>query len=516
MIVGERRRSAFMAGVAAAGIMEAADLAARAQAGAPSIPELAASLITSLLPAQAFGAVLVAFRYTARPLLLVSLVMALLCLGGGAAVALAPARYLSRPPRNAMGRLHPFASQPLLGGAAWAPVLTLSVAFSAASSLLLLPPSGLSVLGPNAAWLLLRNVLFIAICLRLTGERAKKQAAVGGISRRLFLEQFGLLASASVVGVAVFRGLTGLVRDYLSTTPTGRVGPFGDATPPVTPNSSFYVVSKNLLGDPEIGGDGWQLQVRGKRHLSLDRDQLLRMSDARQLQTLECISNEVGGDLIGTADWEGVRVASLLRLAGEDPGFRYVIFNAADNYSDSLPINVALDPSTIIALRMNGASLPPRHGFPARLLIPGRYGMKNVKWLNSIEAASDDQLGYWELRGWSRDAVAKTTSRFDLPAPGRVHAERPILLAGIAYAGRRGISGVQVRINDGNWVDARIDAALSEFTWSMWRFDWRPEWSGRHVLDVRAVDGVGRVQSKTPETPIPTGAAGYHRITVDA
>jgi DMSO/TMAO reductase YedYZ molybdopterin-dependent catalytic subunit len=502
----------FLAGVAGAGMALLASLSARFLLGLVSIPELTASLITAWLPAPLFGAVLVSLRYVARPLLLVTLTLGFLGAGGVVGILLRP---LARAARPGLPRWHPLAAQPLIGGAAWGPALALALAGAAVLASALLPASGLPVLGGSGLWLLAVSAVFLAVYLRslpATGGRRDRQA---GVTRRLFLENLGLGAAAVVAGTAVVKGLGDLARDYLSSTPTGRVGPFGTLSDPVTPNQRFYVVSKNVLGDPALDAGSWRLEVRGRRTLLLDQARLLGMMDAGQYQTLECISNEVGGDLVSTARWEGVRLASLLAAAGIEAGHRYAVFQAADGYSDSLPLDVARDAGTIVALRMNGSILPQPHGFPARLLIPGRYGMKNVKWLTSIELAQADADGYWQQRGWSKDAVAKTMSRFDLPQPGRPHPERPIRLGGVAYAGRRGVTAVQVSVDGGPWQEADVRPPLSTFTWAIWTLDWLPA-PGRHRLRVRAVDGDGTVQPPGRDQPIPTGASGYHEIEVDA
>jgi DMSO/TMAO reductase YedYZ molybdopterin-dependent catalytic subunit len=346
----------------------------------------------------------------------------------------------------------------------------------------------------------------------LTASRTARDGT--GISRRLFLEYLGLGAAAMVVGTAVLKGLRDLAAGYLASTPTGRVGPFGNLVPELTPSESFYVVSKNLLGDPELDGASWRLEVKGARTRYLSLGELNRLVDLEQYQTLECISNEVGGDLISTALWRGVRLSTLLAAVGVSQMDRFVVFRAGDGYSDSLPLDVAQDESTMVGLTMNGSPLAQRHGFPARLLIPGRYGMKNVKWLTSVQLTNVDIDGYWQQRGWSRAAVAKTMSRFDIPGLGSTHHERPIRLGGVAYAGRRGIARVEVGIR-GNWTGAALRPPLSPFTWVIWTLDWDPPGPGRHTLQVRAVDGTGAVQAADPAPPIPTGATGIQQIEVE-
>jgi DMSO/TMAO reductase YedYZ molybdopterin-dependent catalytic subunit len=514
-------RSAFLAGVAAAGLATLASLSGRYLLGLVSVPELVANLLTAALPGFVFNTLLVAVRYAGRPLLLVSISLGLLLAGGVAALPLRRALTASRP---ALPPLHPLAAQQVMGGASWGALLLLGVLPGLLLSPLLTSFSGLSVVSPTAAWLVIQTTLYTGTCLRMLGRSLVPGAAglaPGGrvsVSRRLFLENLGLAAAAVVVGTAVLRGFGDLAKQYLARTPTGRVGPSGSLSAPITSNDGFYVVSKNVLGDPDLDTGSWRLEVTGATRLLLDHGSLLRLKDARQYQTLECISNEVGGDLISTALWDGVQVRTLLDRAGVRRGDRHVLFRAADGYSDSLPLDVARDPTTIVALLMNGSVLPKAHGFPARLLIPGRYGMKNVKWLTTIELASDDHDGYWEQRGWSKDAQVKTMARFDTPSIDRRHAERPIQLGGIAYGGRRGISRVEVDIQSdaqGHWVAARLSPPLSPFTWVIWSMEWDPVRKGRHRLRVRAVDGAGGLQQGHSEPPLPTGAAGYHQLELE-
>jgi DMSO/TMAO reductase YedYZ molybdopterin-dependent catalytic subunit len=502
----------FVAGVAAAGLALLASGSARYLLGLVSLPELMSNLITVLLPAPVFGTLLVSLRYTARPLLVVTLALGLLVAGGTAGI---PLTILPRLSSRGFARWHPLSAQSLLNGAAWGPALATTLAGAVVLGLALLPASGLPVLGVNGLWLLAVTAIFVVAYLRSLSPTAERSGRPRGMSRRLFLENLGLAAAGVVAGTAVVRGLGDLTREYLSATPTGRVGPFGALSSQVTPNARFYVVSKNVLGDPELESNSWLLTVRGVREILFSHRRLLDMLDASHYQTLECISNEVGGDLISTAHWEGVRLDSLLSAVGVDSRHHYAIFRAADGYSDSLPLDVALDEGTLVALRMNQNDLPQQHGYPARLLIPGRYGMKNVKWLTSIELMESDSDGYWEQRGWSKQAVVKTMSRFDLPESGRPHRERPIRLGGIAYAGRRGINAVQVSVDGGMWQNADLQPPLSMFTWVIWTLDWLPT-PGRHRLRVRASDGESNVQPSARDAPIPTGASGYHEIDVDA
>src|SRR6185437_10311345 len=212
-------------------------------------------------------------------------------------------------------------------------------------------------------------------------------------------------------------------------------------TAEVTPTADFYYVSKNFVNDPQIDAAGWRLTLTGNVNhpLTLTYDQLRARPAVERYHTLECISNEVGGNLMSNALFRGARLADLLDYAGLQPGANELVFRAADDYSDRLHLSQAMDPLTLIVYEINGAPLPQAHGYPARMLVPGVYGMKNGKWLTSLEVNSGDYMGYWETRGWTKEAIVKMTSRIDLPADGAVLASnKSTWIAGVAFAADRG------------------------------------------------------------------------------
>ncbi|MEK7848898.1 MAG: molybdopterin-dependent oxidoreductase, partial [Chloroflexota bacterium] len=185
-----------------------------------------------------------------------------------------------------------------------------------------------------------------------------------------------------------------------------------------------------------------------------------------------------------------------------------------DDYSDSFPLEKALEPGTLLAHRMNGEPLTPPHGFPLRALVPGIYGMKNVKWLREIEVVDYDFQGFWQERGWSDQAVIKTISRLDLPGGGDYRAGEVATIGGVAFAGGRGISRVEVSTDDGRtWKPAQVRPALSPYTWVLWLQQWSPA-PGHYEILVRAADGLGQLQDAEEREPLPDGASGYHRIVV--
>jgi DMSO/TMAO reductase YedYZ molybdopterin-dependent catalytic subunit len=304
-------------------------------------------------------------------------------------------------------------------------------------------------------------------------------------------------------------------------TPPPRVADRGFArvpglSPEITPNERFYIVNEELVY-PDIDPDTWSLRVHGTvaRPFALRYRELLSMPAVEQFQTLECISNKVGGRLISTARWTGIPLHHLLERAGVRGGSVEVVSRSVDGYADSIPLADAARPTTLIAFGMNRMVLPREHGFPARLLVPGYYGMKQPKWLGEIEVVNRPFQGYWEQRGWIKDAVVKTMSRIDTPNPG-ASVGRDLVVAGVAFAGDRGISRVQVSADGGRtWGDAQLETRLSAFTWRRWRIGVRIPGSSQADLLVRATDGSGRVQTSAVTPPEYSGSTGYHEVVVE-
>jgi DMSO/TMAO reductase YedYZ molybdopterin-dependent catalytic subunit len=285
-------------------------------------------------------------------------------------------------------------------------------------------------------------------------------------------------------------------------------------SPRITPVADHYTVSKNLF-DPSVKADGWSLRIEGMvdQPLDLTLDDLERLPSVTRPSTLMCVSNPVGGDLIGTSEWTGVRLGDLLEMAGPQEGARELVLRAADNYSDSFPLDAARREGTIVAYLQNGEPLTSRHGFPARVLVPGIYGMKNVKWVQSIELVEDDYQGYWQTRGWSDEALVKTMSRIDTDTAARLGDGR-VAVGGIAFAGLRGISAVEVSLDDGaTWEAAEVEPAPNGLSWRRWAAVLTTD-RDRFDLRVRATDGEGTVQTEERTRPLPDGADGHHRLQV--
>lgn len=292
----------------------------------------------------------------------------------------------------------------------------------------------------------------------------------------------------------------------------------GPTTDPITPNDRFYVVTKNLI-DPTVDRGLWRLEVTGTvgRPHAYSFEELASLASVDQVQTLECISNPVGGGLMSNAEWRGVPLGTLIEAAGPRAGATRVVLHASDGYVHVLPMDKAMEPTTLVAYEMNGVPLPHRHGYPARILVPGTYGEVSVKWVDRIELTAEPVEGYYERQGWMPFFV-ETTSRFDRPKDGQTIslAETPAIpVGGVAFAGDRGVSGVEFSTDGGvTWEEADIDYAPSALTWALWSGSWNPAGPGEYALRVRATDGLGELQTGERRFVAPSGATGYHEVMV--
>jgi DMSO/TMAO reductase YedYZ molybdopterin-dependent catalytic subunit len=280
--------------------------------------------------------------------------------------------------------------------------------------------------------------------------------------------------------------------------------------PDVTPTENFYITTKNAI-DPTLDGASWSLTFKGlvDNPYSINLNDLKAMKAMERIETLACISNDVGGDLIGNGRWKGVDFGELVKRARPGNNAIEVVVRGADGYSDSFSLQAALQNQCILVYEMNGAPLTHKHGFPARLLIPGIYGMKNCKWITEVEFVDHDYKGYWQTRGWSDPAPYQTMSRIDFPNEDNI-PEKPVYIGGVAFAGDRHIQKVEVSTDGGNtWADARLRTPLSEFAWVQWTYPWKPT-AGMYDIKVRATDGKGEVQTDKEQGYFPDGATGYH------
>jgi DMSO/TMAO reductase YedYZ molybdopterin-dependent catalytic subunit len=285
-----------------------------------------------------------------------------------------------------------------------------------------------------------------------------------------------------------------------------RVQPASGTRLELTPNEDFYRIDINTR-PVVIDGESWALEVDGlfdnARPLTLE--DLMAYSPVTQAITLSCISNRVGGDLIGTSNWTGARLRDVLKDLGLRPEAKELFVEGADSFHDSVAMEDLMDPRTLLVYGMNGETLPVKHGFPLRIYIPNRYGMKQPKWITRIEAIDEEGPGYWVSRGWNAEARPQIVSVIDTVAVEEA-VDGAIPLGGIAWAGDRGIQKVEVQVDDGE--------PLSSLTWVQWRYDW-PMVSGPHRFRVRATDGTGELQIEEAQGVRPNGATGYHEELID-
>jgi DMSO/TMAO reductase YedYZ molybdopterin-dependent catalytic subunit len=289
-------------------------------------------------------------------------------------------------------------------------------------------------------------------------------------------------------------------------------------SPIVVPNDDFYRIDTALVV-PQVDISTWQLSVTGlvDNEYSIDFAELLEMPMIERYVTLSCVSNEVGGDLVGNARWLGVPLSAVLDRAGVRPEAEQLVAWSVDNFTVGFPVEAAFDGrQALVAVGMNGEPLPFEHGFPARLVVSGLYGyVSATKWLQEIHLTTWDGFdAYWIPRGWAKEAPIKTQSRIDTPRPASGLAAGVHPVAGVAWAPHLGIRRVEVQVDDGPWIEAELSNPLSKDAWVQWRIDhdFRP---GRHSIRVRATDGTGEVQDDKRRPPAPDGATGWHTVTIN-
>ncbi|QCC46447.1 molybdopterin-dependent oxidoreductase [Halobellus limi] len=285
----------------------------------------------------------------------------------------------------------------------------------------------------------------------------------------------------------------------------------------VTPAEDHYVVDINIR-PPDVDSDSWSLDVDGavESPYGLSYDEL-RAHDAsvEQIMTMVCVSNTVGGDLVGTPRWTGVQLSDLVADADPVDGAVDVVTHAADGYSEAVPLDIVEREDILIAYEMGSGPLPTEHGFPARLLVPGRYGMKMTKWITRIEVSTADHEAYWESRGWDEEAVVNTMSY----VRGAERDGDRVTVGGVAFGGLETgveeIAAVEVSVDGGDsWREAELEAPIAPHAWRRWRhaFD-APDRSEFEVV-VRAITREGEVQTEERSSPRPSGATGWHRRSI--
>ena len=347
--------------------------------------------------------------------------------------------------------------------------------------------------------------------------------------------QFILFSALTIVGSLLAAGLS----KYLSAardlsiaareslhlpTPKRRVAPIAQGAqiqipgmPPfLTPNADFYRID-TALSVPQLDPEHWSLRVHGmvEHEFSMSFAQLLEQDLVESYVTLTCVSNQVGGDLVGNAKWLGYPLRLLLERAVPLPGADMVLSTSSDGFTASTPLEVLTDQRmALLAVGMNEEPLPFEHGFPVRMVVPGLYGyVSATKWVVDLEVTRfADKVAYWSTRGWSERGPIKLASRIDVPRNNAKVPANNLVLGGTAWAQTRGISAVELSLDDGSWVNAELGDEVSVDTWRQWRYLWESAPAGNHTVKVRAIDGHGEVQSGEIAAPAPNGASGWHQI----
>ncbi len=353
------------------------------------------------------------------------------------------------------------------------------------------------------------------------------------VARRTLVVSGAVAAATGVVGVIVGRVVAGgargaaLARSVFVaptvaapvTVPAGADLGIPGVTPFIVPNADFYRIDTALVV-PQIDPVNWTLRVTGmvERELTIDWPTLLAQPMQEAMVTLMCVSNEVGGTLNGNAIWTGWPVRELLGQAGVQAGADMVLSRSIDGFTAGTPLSALTDDrASLLAVAQNGEPLLPEHGFPVRLVVPGLYGyVSATKWLTELRVtnfAKDE--GYWTPRGWSALGPVKTQSRIDVPRAGASVPAGTVAVAGVAWAQHRGVIGVQVQIDGGDWRDARLGTDATIDAWRQWVYEW-PATPGSHTIAVRAIDATGTPETAEEAPPAPDGASGHHtfRVTV--
>ena len=350
----------------------------------------------------------------------------------------------------------------------------------------------------------------------LTTERTDKQdyEFTPAIGRRAFVLGAIGLAAAGGGGALARKLYRAATFSYDGTQYKGSI------VQPITPNDLFYCVTKNVV-DPKVNIDVWHLEIGGlvQNAATWRFQDLLGFKPTTQETTLMCISNGLDAGLISNAVWKGLPLRDLLDQAGVLSGAARVRLHGVDNYTDTIPLEKAMEPTTLLAYEMNGTPLPDRHGYPLRVIVPGYFGEKNVKWVTRVEVTDANAKGFYEAQGWGPDFIVPIRSRIDVPddwtfmSLGKLTA--PIEVKGIAFGGDRGISRVEVSFDDGQtWSDAEIYYSGGNLAWSLWKAHWTPAAAADYPLLVRATDGEGDVQEWEEDRGPFSGTSGLHRINV--
>jgi len=324
------------------------------------------------------------------------------------------------------------------------------------------------------------------------------------LNRRKFLQVSGLGVTTTLFAKRAEAG-SFFMKRFLSLPPK--------KTPFITPTEDFYIVQYS--GPQTVNVNAWSLKITGKvkKPLSLTYEDILKRPPVERMVTLTCIDNEVAGDLIGNAVWKGIELKDLLAEAEPHSSVIDVAFYGADDYSDSITFERATQYDVLLAYEMNGKPLDKNHGFPLRAIVPGLYGIKNVKWLTQLELTHYDYKGYWQKKSWTDQGTIKVSSRIDDPGPYNT-LQKGHVFRGIAFSGYNGIGMVELSFDDATtWQRVKLDSeATSPYSWVHWHYKWETPPPGDHRIYVRATDRIGRTQTSFIASAFPEGTSGLHSV----
>lgn len=532
-------RKYFMIGFAIGGVSLIISFLLRVFAGGLFIPELAAQTVFSLMPGSVESQAVETLGPLAKQLTFAGAIVGNLFLYGELAVLL-HGTYRKLADKGYFVNIVQLSLLSYLALFALAGIMLEVTQFQ--SQPLPISLIALYLLPPHIAF---GFILYLKFRREIAGSESVQQISTGlqsgtDLGRRKFLN----IAVAGAVGAAILFFGAGFLLPKSTKSPdqgsqqaepsnsdekSENVALASLLVSEITPTDRFYRVDVNIL-TPTINSDAWKLSVRGlvNNPLEVTYEELKSLPALEEYATLECISNKIGEDLISTALWKGVPLKTILEKVQVKPEATYVVFKCYDGYDVGIPLERA--EGTILAYEMNASTLPQAHGFPLRAVVPGLYGMMNAKWITDIELVEMVYEGFWQRQGWANNAEyqihstiaspggALTTRFGDLGSSKFVLGEK-VPIAGIAFAGDKGISKVELSTDEGKtWEAARITEPLSKNVWVLWSTEWSPPAAGRYRVIVRATDGTGKIQKSELQNPFPSGSTGYHgvNITVEA
>ena len=510
--VWSKRAGAFSGALAALAALTSAEVIGLLLPGQPSIVTSVANIVIDITPASVREALISAVGTLDKPLLALGIVVVIVAAGAAVGV-----KWRDRAVR------------------AWPVFLLLAAVLAALTATTSV--NVVSAVIPCAAGGLVGWAVFAGLlrteATTSPGEETATGAVQPALSRRNFLVTGGVVGALSVGGIAILAGVrtqtlqaVDKVRSALRLPVPAKTAPpvapgaavnVAGMAGPITSNDVFYRIDTALV-PPTVDVDGWSLTIGGRvnKQVTLTYSDLMAMPQVQRYVTLTCVSNEVGGDLVGNALWQGVPLGVLLDQAGIGAGADQIVAEAVDGFTAAFPLQLALDGrDPLVAVGMNGEPLPVKHGFPARLVVPGLYGyVSATKWLSAIRLTTmAEETPFWVQRGWIADGRIEAASRIDVPVDSADLPKGENVIAGRAWHQNVAIGRVELSVDDGPWQQAALADSMGIESWRLWSWNWDAP-AGDHVLAVRMIDANGDAQSAEKRSPGPAAASGYHTVKV--